>query len=123
MNKTQRIDRLRWTMGHIYDISPGNMAHAKALGMTLGVHGAAMQAGARMPLRKIADSGIVFGLGTDATIVSHYSPFVTLGWVVSGLDVGGNRVLDETLTREEALIAHTRSNAYLFFPEKRARFA
>ena len=24
---------------------------------------------------------------------------------------------DETLTREEALIAHTRSNAYLFFQE------
>ena len=117
VNKTQRIDNLRWTMGHIYDISPANIARAKALGMTLGVHGAAMQAGAHMPLRKIADSGIVFGLGTDATIVSHYSPFVTLGWVVSGLDVGGNRVLDETLTREEALVAHTRSNAYLFFQE------
>jgi len=43
---------------------------------------------------------------------------VTLGWVVSGLDAGGNRVLDETLTREEPLIAHTRSNAYLFFQEK-----
>ena len=26
-------------------------------------------------------------------------------------------MLDETLTREEALIAHTRSNAYLFFQE------
>src|SRR6516162_6109719 len=117
VNKTQPIDRLRWTMGHVYDISPANIARAKALGMTLGVHGAAMQAGAHMPLRKIADSGIIFGLGTDATIVSHYSPFVTLGWVVSGLDVGGNRVLDETLTREEALIAHTRSNAYLFFQE------
>ena len=118
VNKDQRIDGLRWTMGHVYDISPTNIARAKALGMTLGVHGAAMQAGAQMPLRKIADSGIVFGLGTDATIVSHYSPFVTLGWVVSGLDVGGNRVLDETLTREEALVAHTRSNAYLFFQEK-----
>lgn len=117
VNKTQRFDRLRWTLGHVYDISPRNIARAKALGMTLGVHGAAMQAGAHMPLRQIADSGIVFGLGTDATIVSHYSPFVTLGWVVSGLDVGGNRVLDETLTREEALIAHTRSNAYLFFQE------
>ena len=117
VNKTQPIDRLRWTIGHVYDISPTNIARAKALGMTLGVHGAAMQAAAHMPLRKIADSGIVFGLGTDATIVSHYSPFVTLGWVVSGLDVGGNRVLDETLTREEALIAHTRSNAYLFFQE------
>jgi predicted amidohydrolase YtcJ len=117
VNKTQRIDRLRWTLGHVYDISPENTARAKALGMTLGVHGAAMQAGAHMPLRQIANSGIVFGLGTDATIVSHYSPFVTLGWVVSGLDVGGTRVLDETLTREEALIAHTRSNAYLFFQE------
>jgi predicted amidohydrolase YtcJ len=117
VNKTQPVDRLRWTLGHVYDISPVNIARAKALGMTLGVHGAAMQAAAHMPLRKIADSGIVFGLGTDATIVSHYSPFVTLGWVVSGLDVGGNRVLDETLTREEALIAHTRSNAYLFFQE------
>ena len=118
VNKTQPLTGLRWTLGHIYDISPANIARAKALGITLGVHGAAMQAGARMPLRQIADSGIVFGLGTDATIVSHYSPFVTLGWVVSGLDVGGNKVLDETLTREEALIAHTRSNAYLFFQEK-----
>jgi len=117
VNKIQRIDHLRWTLGHVYDISPANIARAKALGMTLGVHGAAMQAAAHMPLRKIGDSGIVFGLGTDATIVSHYSPFVTLGWAVSGLDVGGNRVLDETLTREEALIAHTRSNAYLFFQE------
>ncbi len=118
VNHTQPLNGLRWTLGHVYDISPTNIARAKAMGMTLGVHGAAMQAGAHMPLRQIADSGIVFGLGTDATIVSHYSPFVTLGWVVSGLDVGGNRVLDQTLTREEALIAHTRSNAYLFFQEK-----
>jgi hypothetical protein len=117
VNRTQPLTGLRWTLGHVYDISPSNIARAKALGITLGVHGTAMQAAARMPLRQIADSGIVFGLGTDATIVSHYSPFVTLGWVVSGLDVGGNNVLDQTLTREEALIAHTRSNAYLFFQE------
>jgi len=57
VNKAQRFDHLRWTLGHIYDISPANIARAKALGMTLGVHGAAMQAGARMPLREIADSG------------------------------------------------------------------
>jgi predicted amidohydrolase YtcJ len=118
VNKSQPLKKLRWTLGHVYDISKENIARAKAMGMTLGVHGAAMQSAARMPLRRIADSGIVFGLGTDATIVSHYNPFVTLGWVVSGLDVGGTKVLDETLTREEALIAHTRSNAYLFFQEK-----
>jgi predicted amidohydrolase YtcJ len=117
VNATQRIDQLRWTLGHVYDISADNLARSKALGITLGVHGAAMQAAAPMPLRRIADSGVVFGLGTDATIVSHYSPFVTLGWAVSGLDAGGMRVLNETLTREEALVAHTRSNAYLFFQE------
>ena len=117
MNPNIQMDHLRWTLAHVYDISAENIARAKALGMTLAVHGVAMHGGVRMPLREIADSGIVFGLGTDATIVSHYQPFVTLGWAVSGLDLAGNRVLDQTLTREEALIAHTRSNAYLFFQE------
>ena len=32
---------------------PPNIARAKALGLTLGVHGAAMQAGAHMPLRRL----------------------------------------------------------------------
>ncbi|MEJ0035877.1 MAG: amidohydrolase family protein [Gammaproteobacteria bacterium] len=45
VNKTQPITGLRWTLGHVYDISPANIARAKAMGMTLGVHGAAMQAG------------------------------------------------------------------------------
>jgi predicted amidohydrolase YtcJ len=117
LNESVPIDRLRWTLAHVYDITAQNIERAKALGMTLAVHGVAMHGGVRMPLRKIQDSGIVFGLGTDATIVSHYQPFVTLGWAVSGLDLAGNRVLDETLTREEALVAHTRSNAYLFFQE------
>ena len=117
LNESVRIDHLRWTLAHVYDITAENIERAQALGLTLAVHGVAMHGGVRMPLRKIQDSGIVFGLGTDATIVSHYQPFVTIGWAVSGLDLAGNRVLDETLTREEALIAHTRSNAYLFFQE------
>ena len=117
VNRTHSIANLRWTLAHVYDISHANIARAKTLGLTLGVHGVAMHGAAKMPLRAIQDSGIVWGLGTDATIVSHYQPFVTLGWVVSGLDIAGRRVLDETVTREEALIAHTRSNAYLFFQE------
>jgi predicted amidohydrolase YtcJ len=31
--------------------------------------------------------------------------------------LGGQQVIDEPLTREEALIAHTRTNAYLLFKE------
>ena len=60
---------------------------------------------------------MVWGLGTDATIVAHYQPFITLGWVVSGKSINGGTVIEKTVTREEALIAHTRSNAYLMWKE------
>ena len=36
---------------------------------------------------------------------------------MTGRSLGGTRILDEPLTREEALIAHTRSNAQLVFRE------
>ncbi len=63
------------------------------------------------------DGGIVWGLGTDATIVAHYQPFITLGWAVSGNSLDGTKVLDKTVSREDALIAHTRSNAHILFME------
>lgn len=118
INRELPIEDLRWSLAHVYDISERNIARAKALGMSLAIHGVAMHGGVPMPLRAIADSGIVFGLGTDATVVSHYQPFITLGWAVSGRNLAGETVLEETLTRAEALIAHTRSNAYLFAQEQ-----
>jgi predicted amidohydrolase YtcJ len=69
------------------------------------------------PIRALEDSGIVWGLGTDATIVAHYQPFITLGWVVTGKSINGNTLIQEPVTREEALIAHTRNNAFLLFRE------
>jgi hypothetical protein len=44
-------------------------------------------------------------------------PFQTLYWAVTGKMVGGTVVNTHTISREAALIAHTRSNAYLFFCE------
>ncbi len=117
INTRHPLAPLRWTLAHVYDISADSINRAKALGMGLAIHGAAMNGGVDIPLRTIADSGIVYGLGTDATIVSHYQPFITLGWAVSGLDLAGNKALEQTLTREEALIAHTRNNAWLFLQE------
>lgn len=65
----------------------------------------------------IQDSGLPWGLGSDATAVTPSNPFYTLGWAVTGKMVGGAKVSRETITREEALIAHTRSNAYFAFRE------
>ncbi|HVH28849.1 MAG TPA: amidohydrolase family protein, partial [Vicinamibacterales bacterium] len=69
------------------------------------------------PLQTIQASGILWGLGTDAFEVNQYRPFTTLSWAVTGKMVGGKVVIRQPVSREAALIAHTRNNAYLFFRE------
>jgi predicted amidohydrolase YtcJ len=69
------------------------------------------------PLSLIQQSGILWGLGSDAFEVNQYRPFITLWWAVTGNIVGGTTVLRQTISRENALIAHTRQNAFLVFQE------
>jgi predicted amidohydrolase YtcJ len=69
------------------------------------------------PIKAMEDSGIVWGLGTDTGVVSHYQPFVTLMWAATGLGIDGTQILPQPVGREAALVAHTRSNAYLMFKE------
>src|SRR5262249_40241857 len=82
----------------------------------VAAHGA--PAARRMPpLRLVEDSGLAWGLGTDGTRAAQVNPFITLWWAVTGRCLGGGVVLDEPISREQALIAHTRSNAQLVFRE------
>jgi len=69
------------------------------------------------PLKLVQDSGITWGFGTDTTVVDQFRPFTTLYWAVTGKMVGGTKVLRQTISREDALIAHTRKNAYFHFQE------
>ena len=135
INGTYPITDLRWRFEHAQGLKLETIKRAKALGMGIGVHssagmsspqvraknGAFSQVAAEQdapPLRWYQDSGISFGLGSDAQVVAHDSPFFTLYWVVSGKDTSGATYFKHgTLTREEALIAHTRSNAYLMHKE------
>ena len=113
------LEPLRWSLAHVLNISDESIARAKDLGLTAAVHSVAMYMPPQLqpPVRAIQDSGMIWGLGTDATIVAHYQPFITLGWMVSGKSINGETVIDEPVSREEALIAHTRSNAYMLFKE------
>ncbi|MCK8786081.1 amidohydrolase family protein [Roseomonas sp. NAR14] len=45
------------------------------------------------------------------------NPFITLGWAVTGRMPGGQPTNDAPVTREQALIAHTRGNAFMLFRE------
>jgi predicted amidohydrolase YtcJ len=49
--------------------------------------------------------------------VNQYKPFVTIGFAVTGKMTGGTVVNKQTISREDALIAHTRNNAYFVFQE------
>ncbi len=123
------IRPLRWGFMHMEGVTVPQIERMKRLNMFIAVHPRETVSGgllhraqgdrafAMPPLREIQDSGIMWGLGTDAFEVNQFRPFTTLYWAVTGKMVGGTVVNTHTISREAALIAHTRSNAYLFFRE------
>jgi predicted amidohydrolase YtcJ len=68
-------------------------------------------------LNTIQNSGILWGLGTDGTAANQTLPFITLSFAVTGKMAGGMKVNRQTISREDALIAHTRKNAFFVFQE------
>jgi predicted amidohydrolase YtcJ len=129
VNKEHPVKNLRWVLAHVNQIDEPQIARMKKLGMYAAVHPWAVINGAIMhegfgdgaydmpPLRTLQDSGIVWGLGTDGTAANQTLPFMTLYFAVTGKMVGGTKVNRQTIGREDALIAHTRKNAYLVFQE------
>jgi predicted amidohydrolase YtcJ len=119
-NRHRPVRPLRWSVTHAEGITAAHLERARRLGVTVQLRSqGVIRAGrpAPAPLRLLQDSGLSWGLGTDGTRAAQVSPFVTLWWAVTGRSLGGERTLDEPLSREEALIAHTRSNAQLMFRE------
>lgn len=129
MNKETPIRGLRWSFSHLDQITDTQLARMKKLGMSAQIHSRPLIQGVLMhrihgekawdmpPFRRVQDSGIVWGLGSDATAVTTSNPFYTLSFAVTGKMIGGHHVNRQSITREEALIAHTRNNALILFQE------
>ena len=129
IHREKPIRGLRWAFSHIDQVTPAQIERMKRLGMTAQIHTRPLIQGFLMhkfhgdrawtmpPMRTVQDSGIMWGLGSDATAVTTSNPFYNLWFAVTGRMVGGRHVNRETITREEALIAHTRNNAYVVFQE------
>jgi predicted amidohydrolase YtcJ len=129
VNKEYPIKNLRWELAHINQINAAQLERMKKLGMYAAVHPWAVINGGIMhegfgegawdmpPLATIQSSGIVWGFGTDGTAANQYLPFTTLYFAVTGKMPGGMKVIRQTISREDALIAHTRRNAFLVFQE------
>ena len=129
IDKEYPVKNLRWSLIHLDQLNSSQIERMKKLGMYAGVqprstimggifhrvHG--QSADNTPPFKMIQDSGLHWGLGTDAFEVNQYRPFTTLGFAVTGKMVGGDLVNKQTISREDALIAHTRNNAYFVFQE------
>jgi predicted amidohydrolase YtcJ len=122
------IDQLRWLLDHAETISPRNIERVKALGGGIAVqHRMAYQGehfvgryGARAaeqtpPIRRMLDMGVPVGLGTDATRVASYNPWVALSWLVTGRTVGGLALYpqENLLDRATALRLMTTGSAWM----------
>lgn len=125
VDEVRPIGELRWTIAHTNGMSAESIERAIALGVVFATHSSsrlatpeAIARGASTPpFRTIHESGGIWGLGSDATTVASPNPFHNIGWVVSGLSPAGEPILSETVRREAALTAHTRTNAWLLFRE------
>jgi predicted amidohydrolase YtcJ len=129
INKAYPVKNLRWVFAHVNQIDEPQLERMKKLGMYAAVHPWAVINGGIMhegfgdgaydmpPLRTIQNSGIVWGLGTDGTAANQVLPFTTLGFAVTGKMAGGTKVNQQPISREDALIAHTRKNAFFVFQE------
>src|SRR5688572_17965980 len=124
INREFPVRNLRWVLIHDEQVNATHLERMKNLGITAGIQPRATIMGGiyhrahgdraySMPdFRLIQNSGIVWGLGTDAFEVNQYRPFVTLSFAVTGKMVGGTVVNRTPVSREDALIAHTRGSAY-----------
>ena len=129
VNRTHSINDLRWILHHATNLSDGDIARLNALGVGVGIHShGALSAGgsdveaaltAGPPAKALEDAGVLWGLGTDfgGPPITVFNPFITLSWAVTGKSLAGRTVMPDTVSRRAALIAHTRSNAYLLHKE------
>jgi len=122
------IDKLRWIIDHAETITPPNIERVKKLGGGIAVqHRMAYQgeyfvarygaeaAAHTPPIVRMLEMGIPVGVGTDATRVASYNPWVGLSWLVTGSTVGGLALYPAAnrLDRATALRLYTRGSAWM----------
>jgi predicted amidohydrolase YtcJ len=113
------IEKLRWSIIHLQSIDEPRLHRLKALGA-----GASAQTwtyfgtGGGPPFRRIVDSGVPCGVGTDSTNVSALDPWVSLFYMTTGRNAAGQLTNDgQQISRVEALRLYTEGAAWFSFDD------
>jgi predicted amidohydrolase YtcJ len=114
------IDKLRWSILHLQAIDGEKLKILKDLGA-----GASAQtwtyfgSGGGPPFRRIVDSGIRAGVGTDSTNVSALDPWISLYYMTTGRNVAGALTNDgQQISRLEALRLYTEGASWFSFDDQ-----
>jgi predicted amidohydrolase YtcJ len=115
------IDQLRWSLDHVNPITDAQIAAVKALGIGLRLQAwnytSANPSGP--PWRKLVDSGIPLGAGTDSTNVGALNPWLMMYYMSTMKNNAGVAAAPagQQITRLEALRMYTIGSAYFSFDE------
>jgi len=118
------IADLRWSLEHIFEITPNQIERLKAIGVSVRVqdHDVLRNGSTGWspgpPLKTLLESGIRMGAGTDSGVVGPLSPWLSLYFMVTGNHMGGEPIIPgEQISRLEALRLYTADNAWFLGEE------
>lgn len=132
VNKEIPFDGLRWFFDHAETITDKQLARVKKLGGGVAVQLRMYYQGELYdklygktdrqlpPIKKMLAMGIPVGMGTDATRISTYNPWMALHWLLTGKTIGGMQFWpkDQTLDKFTALHIYTSGSAWFTGEEK-----
>jgi hypothetical protein len=108
------ISRLRWSLAHVPQITEAQLADLISVGAGVTVQDWLYLSSNVGPVfRRIVDSGIEVGAGTDSTNVAPLNPWLGIFYMTTGRNLAGVLTNDgQQLTRLEALRLNTIGSAY-----------
>ena len=121
MDREFGIKELRWGLQHAAFATPDQLARLKALNCAVSMSGFTWLNGVPRadglpngPLYpQILASGIPAGLHEDGVHIAPHNPWFAMHYATTGLNVLGQQInRDQQISRQQALHAYTRANAW-----------
>jgi hypothetical protein len=132
VNRDIPFNGLHWLFDHAETVTDSELQRIKKLGGGIAVQFRMFYQGElynRMygkpghqipPIKKMLRMGLPVGLGTDATRISTFNPWLCLYWATTGRTMGGDQFWpkEDVPTRFEALQLYTSGSAWVSGEEK-----
>ena len=127
INQETPLASLRWCLAHVPGIDVQTLGRLQAMGVGVSAAGGRYTASTPPrispqdipPFRRLVESGIHVGYGSDGGIVAPLNPWAHMYYMVTGKNSAGQMVAEgQTITRMQALQLYTASQPWFTKDEK-----